>query len=113
MRDLTVNEITVVSGAEDHTVTVIDPIAAIQTFAMLYSVTDQQNFQRASTIIGMGVGGIAGGSLAYTAASTAAYATLACVGATTGGVIAGAFVGGAALRFGSMGAVAMYNVLIS
>ena len=112
MRDLTVNEIAYVSGAEDHTVTVIDPIVAIQTFALLYSVTDQQNFQRAFTILGMGVGGIGGGSLAYTAAVGATYGTLACVGATAGGVVAGAFVGGAALRIGSMGAVAMYNMLI-
>lgn len=111
MRDLTMNEVAFVSGAEDHSVIVVDPVAAVQTFALLYSMTDQDSFQRASTVLGMGAGGIAGGVMGYGAVA-ATYGLVAGIGASAGGVIAGAFVGGAALRFGSMGAVAIYNTLL-
>lgn len=111
MRHLTMNEITMVSGAEDHTVTVVDPVAMVQTFALLYSLTDQESFQRASTILGMGVGGIAGGVFGW-GATAATYGTAVAVCASAGGVIGGAFAAGALMRVGSMGAVAMFNTLM-
>ncbi len=111
MRDLTMNEMAFVSGAEDHTVTVVDPVALVQTFALLYSVTDQATFQRASTIVGMGVGGIAGGMIGYSVTATA-YGVGVGILASAGGVIGGAFAAGALCRVGSMGAVAMFNTLM-
>ncbi|MGD9591944.1 MAG: hypothetical protein AB7V32_05445 [Candidatus Berkiella sp.] len=110
MRDLTMNEIAYVSGAEDHSIVVVDPVAAIQTFALLYSVTDQDSFQRASTILGMGVGAIGGGFMGWAAGASSSIALGVC--ASAGGVMAGAFAVGALARVGSMGAVAIYNTLL-
>ncbi len=110
MRDLTMNEIAFVSGAEDHSITVIDPVAAVQTFALLYSVTDQDIFQRVSTILGMGVGGVAGGMYGWSA--YAASGALMGATASAGGIVVGAFAAGAACRFGAMGAVSMFNLLM-
>ncbi len=112
MRELTNFEAAAVSGAEHHDVVVYDPVAAIQTFLFLATVTDQQGFQSLSTITGMAGGAIAGGWSAG-AWAYAGYGIAGAIGAGAVGAVGGAFALGAVCRYTSKGAVSMYNTLMS
>lgn len=108
MRELTFTEMGAVAGAERLDVTVIDPVAAAQTFLFLMSVTDQQGFMYGSVITGMSVGAVAGGVAAYGAAGAGA------LGLAAGllGAGAGLLVGGVAFKLGASFAIGSYNLIM-
>lgn len=107
MRELTFKEMATVSGAENYDVTVVDPVAAIQTFLFLISVTDQQSFIYGSVITGMTGGAIAGGVMGYGAAAGVGLA--AGIGAGVACAGAGAIAGGLAAKGAAYFMAGAYN----
>lgn len=106
MRQLTNNEVQSVSGAENHNVMIMDPVALVQTIAYLVVNGDKDGFYKGSIVSGM-IGGTGfGGFLGYSA-----YAGAACVGATVGGAAAGAILGGLAGRAVGTFGVAAYEMI--
>lgn len=109
MRQLTRNESSLVCGAEQLDVMVIDPVAAFQTAALLMSVVDQEGFRYGSVITGMGVGTIGGGYLGYTALGGGLVGGAGAVLAAGGGAV----VGGLACKGAASFLVASYNWIMS
>lgn len=107
MRELTFKESVAVSGAENHNVTVIDPVAAFQTFAFLVSVSDQDGFIRGSTIAGM-IGGTGLGAVGGYSAAIASGFGFGILGAI-GGAGVGAIVGGLAFKTAANFGAGSYN----
>ncbi len=107
MRELTYNEMTAVSGAENLDVTVIDPVAAIQTFLFLISYTDQQSFIYGSVVTGMTGGAITGGIMGYGA--VAGMGMAAGIGAGVACAGAGAIAGGLAAKGAATFMAGAYN----
>ena len=108
MRELTFKEIAYVSGAETLDVTVIDPVAAIQTFLLLMSVTDRDGFQYGSVITGMTAGAVGGGMLGFT--SVGGGLAGCALGLTGAG--AGLIVGGLAFKAAANFAIGAYNMIM-
>ncbi|HRE31761.1 MAG TPA: hypothetical protein PLD88_07305 [Candidatus Berkiella sp.] len=111
MRQLTLSESSMVSGAESHDVMIIDPVAAAQTFFYLISVTDQNSFRYGSVVTGMTVGAIGGGFVGYAAAAGAGVA--AGVAASVAGVGLGAVAGGLVCKGAASFMVTSYNWIMA
>lgn len=111
MRELTCNEMAVVSGADSDSLVIIDPIAAAQTFFFLLSVTDQEAFMRGSVVTGMLTGGIGGGVLGYGAVAASAGVGLGVLAGLAGAGV-GAVVGGIAFKGGALVSTGIYNALM-
>lgn len=109
MRQLTINESSLVSGADHHDVMIIDPVAAAQTFMLLMSVVDQDGFRYGSVITGMTAGSIGGGYLGYTALGGGLAGAAGAVLVAGGGAV----VGGLACKGAASFLVASYNWIMS
>lgn len=111
MRQLNSLELCTVSGGEHHDVTIIDPVAAVQTFLLLISVTDQQSFLYGSVITGMTVGAVGGGIVGY--GFGAASAGLAGgIAAGLAGAAVGTIACGMALKGAAYFGIGAYNMIM-
>lgn len=111
MRKLTMNEICSVSGAESLDVTVVDPVAAAQTFLYLISVTDQSGFYYGSVVTGMCAGAVAGGYWGYGALAASGVLAGGAAGIVCAGI--GTFAGGLLAKGAATFATGAYNILMS
>ncbi len=110
MRELTFQEVSVVSGAENHNVVVIDPVGAIQGFFTLLGSVTKESFVSGSVITGMLAGAGLGVYGAYT--TYVSYGLLAGIGAGVALPGLGTFAGGAAFYIGARFGVAAYSMFI-
>lgn len=109
MRQLTIHETLIVSGAEHHDVMVIDLVAVAQTFLLFLSIADKDTFRYGAVVTGMAGGTITGGYFGYVALSGGLAGGLGALGAGAIGAVAGGLACKAAANF----MVASYNWIIS
>jgi hypothetical protein len=108
MRSLTFKEANHISGGEDYSVTVVDPVALLYLGAWMCD-TDAAGFRRGMVITGMGAGAGMGSALGY----AAGYTGLASFGATVVTGFAGMAVGAVAARAAVEGCIGIYNVALA
>lgn len=109
MRQLTINESSIVSGAEHHDVMLIDPIAAAQTFMLLMSVVEQDSFRYGSVVTGMTGGAIGGGYVGYVALGGSLAGGAGAIMAGAAGAVAGGLFAKGAANF----MIASYNWIMN